>query len=104
MKRARLSRKLAVWLGAGTAAVAAVLALVGADFVWTEYLWYASLGQGSVFWIRFLSQASVWVTCTAVGFAVTFLSARSAWRSVAEKPRFNGLTTPVLGSIQELAR
>ena len=92
MKRVRLSRKLATWLGAAAAAVAAVLVLVGIDLVWTDYLWYQSLGQTSVFWIRFVSQASVWLGCTAVGFAITYVSARSAWKSVAEKPRFNALT------------
>jgi uncharacterized membrane protein (UPF0182 family) len=73
--------------------VAAAAALfVGAVFIWTDYLWYQSLGQGSVFWGRFASQTSVWLACTAVGFAVTFASARAAWKTVAEKPRFNGLT------------
>ena len=92
MARVRIARKFAVWVGAALAAAVAVALFVGAVFVWTDYLWYESLGQGSVFWGRFASQAVVWLVCTAVGFGVTFASARAAWRTVAEKPRFNGLT------------
>ncbi len=92
MKRARLSRKLAVWLGAVSVLVLGAVALVGIDVVWTDYLWYQSLNQQNVFWVRYGSQAAVWLLCTAVGFLVTFASARAAWSSVAEKPRFNGLT------------
>src|SRR5512133_2717556 len=92
MKRVRLSRKLAMWGGAALAAAGAVVALVGIDIVWTDYLWYGSLGQQDVFWVRYLSLGAVWLACTAVGFSVTYLGARSAWKSVASKPLFNGLT------------
>ena len=92
MKRVRLSRKLMTWVGAAVAAIAGVAALAAVDAVWTDYLWYASLSQQSVFWTRIASQASVWLLCTAVGFVVTYAAARSAWKAVADKPRFNGLT------------
>ena len=92
MKRARLSRKLMIWVGAAVAAIAGVAALASVDAVWTDYLWYVSLGQQSVFWTRIVSQASVWLACTAVGLVVTYAAARSAWKAVADRPRFNGLT------------
>jgi len=92
MKRVRLSRKLAVWAGAAMAAVAGVVALVGIDVVWTDYLWYQSLGQSNVFWVRYLSMGAVWLVCTAVALSATLLSARAAWRSVAGKPLYNGIT------------
>ena len=93
MKRVRLSRKLMTWVGSVVAVIAGVAALAGADAVWTDYLWYVSLGQQGVFWTRIISQTSVWLACTAVGFVVTYVAARSAWKSVAEKPRFDGLTS-----------
>ena len=92
MKRVRLSRKLAVWASAAAAVVAGIVALVGVAMVSTDYLWYQSLGQQNVFWVRYLSLGAVWLACAAVGFTTTYLSARSAWRSVAGKPLFNGLT------------
>ncbi len=92
MKRIRLSRKLAIWAGASLAAVAGVVVLLGVGVVWTDYLWYQSVGQHNVFWVRYLSMGAVWITCTAVAFAATYLSARSAWKSVSNPPRSQGLT------------
>jgi len=81
-----------MWVGTIAGVVLGLAAFVGLAAVWTDYLWYESLSQGSVFWIRIASQALVWCGAAAVGFAITFLAARAAWRSVAGKPRFNSLT------------
>ncbi len=81
-----------MWVGGLSAALLGVLAFVGLDLVWTEYLWFSSMGQQNVFWVRYGSQAVVWLVCAGVSFAVTLTSARAAWRAVGDEPRFNGLT------------
>jgi uncharacterized membrane protein (UPF0182 family) len=92
MKKLTWSQKLGLWVGAIIAIGLLAALAVGASNIWTDYQWYASLGQQSVFWGSFLSQAIVWVTGTAIGFALMYVSARSAWRVVSEKQRFGKLT------------
>ena len=92
MKKLSFSKKVALWAGAALAAVVAVFALMGVAWVWTDYQWYASVGRQNVFWVSMLSQAAVWVFCTAAGFAVLYLSARAAWLVVSEKQRFPRVT------------
>ena len=86
-----------MWAGRRCADRCAVgLAVAGcrSAFVWTDYLWYESLGQQNVFWVRYLSMGAVWLVCTAVAFSTTYLSARAAWKSIAGKPLFNGAHRP----------
>ena len=95
MKKLSWSKKMALWAGAALAAVAALFALMGVAWVWTDYQWYVSVGRQNVFWVGLLSQAAVWVFCAAVGFAVLYLSARSAWLVVSETRRFPKATAVV---------
>lgn len=92
MKKISWSKKMALWAGAAVTAALAVVALMGVAWVWTDYQWYVSLGQQSVFWTSTLSQAAVWLICAAVGFAVLYMSARAAWLIVSKKQRYPRLT------------
>jgi uncharacterized membrane protein (UPF0182 family) len=95
MKKLSWSKKMALWAGAALGAVAALVALMGVAWVWTDYQWYVSVGRPSVFWVGLLSQAAVWSACAAVGYAVLYLSARAAWLVVSETRRFPRITAVV---------
>jgi uncharacterized membrane protein (UPF0182 family) len=95
MKKLSFSKKMALWAGAALGAAAGLLALMGVAWVWTDYQWYASVGHQNVFWVGLLSQAAVWILCAALGFAVLYASARSAWLVVSETGRFPKTTIVV---------
>lgn len=102
MKKISGSKKMALWAGAAVIAALAVAASMGIAWVWTDYQWYVSLGQQSVFWTTMLSQAAVWVMCAAIGFAILYSSARAAWSVVSKDQRYPRLTataSAILASI-----
>lgn len=92
MKKLSWSKKVALWLGVLLAAVAVLGVLLWVAGVWTDYQWYVSMGQQSVWWGTTLSQLVVWLVFAAAGFAVLHLSARAAWRVISEKPRLQRTT------------
>ncbi len=82
VKRVRSSRK-ALRAVAGTLIILAVLAvLLAAARIWTDYLWYQSLGQESVFTTQIIAQGLVWLGATAVAFVLLCVSALAARRIV----------------------
>ena len=87
MKRLSWSKKVLLWAGALLAAVAALAVFAWLAFVWTDFRWFASLGQQDVFWVTALSQFAVWLAFFAIGFAVVYMSARAAWLVISEKVR-----------------
>ncbi len=95
MKKLSFSKKMVLWAGAALGAAAGLLALMGVAWVWTDYQFYVSVGRQNVFWVGLLSQAAVWTLCAAVGFAVLYASARSAWLVVSETTRFPKTTAIV---------
>ena len=88
MKKLSFSKKIAVWVGALLAGTVALAALALVASVWTDYQWYLSVGQQSVFWTTTLSQATVWLVFAAAGFAVLYASARAAWLVISTRPRY----------------
>lgn len=95
MKRRSFTKKIAMWAGALLLAVIAlgILSLIAS--AWTDYQWYASVGQRSVFWTAALSQAAAWIAFTAIGFAVLHVAARSGWLVISTKPRYPRMTALV---------
>ncbi|MDZ4168354.1 MAG: UPF0182 family protein [Coriobacteriia bacterium] len=65
--------------------------LAWAAGVWTDYLWYAELGQEQVFWTRIWAQLAVGLAFGLATFAVLFTSLRVA-RALA--PRFMPTSLP----------
>jgi uncharacterized membrane protein (UPF0182 family) len=92
MKRLSWSKKVALWIGALFAAIVALGVLAWVANVWTDYQWYSSLGQQTVFWGTSLTQLAVWLAFATVGFLVLHASARAAWRVISEKPRLTRTT------------
>ncbi|NTU71141.1 MAG: UPF0182 family protein [Coriobacteriia bacterium] len=88
MNRVRLSRRFALMIGGGIALVLGAAALVGIDWIWTDYLWYASMGQQSVFQVSYASMLGVWLGCTAIAFLAIHAGARSAWKSALGSFKF----------------
>ena len=88
MKKLSFTKKVGIWVGALLAAVLAIGVLAFAANVWTDYQWYASVGQQSVFWVANLSQAAVWVAFTALGLAMLYASARAAWLVISTTPKY----------------
>jgi uncharacterized membrane protein (UPF0182 family) len=95
MKSSSLSKRIAMWAGALLASVIAIGILAAVANVWTDYQWYLSLGQQSVFWGIALSRSIVWLAFAGVGFAVLLISARSAWLVISTKPRYPRVTAVV---------
>lgn len=95
MKRVRLSKRIAIGAVRLVAAAVVLAVLAGIAWVWTDYSWYASVGQTGVFWGISLSAIIVWLIFAALAFAVIYPSARAAWLVVAEKRRFPVATAVV---------
>jgi uncharacterized protein len=102
MKKLSWSKKVLLWAGALLAAIAALAVLAWLAFVWTDYSWFASLGQQDVFWVTALSQTAVWLAFAVVGFVVLYLSARAAWLVISEKVRLPRTTAFVCGLLAGL--
>ena len=92
MKKLSWTKKVALWFGALLALLALLGVLLWVASVWTDYKWYSSMGQLSVWWGTTLSQLVVWLVFAAIGFTVLYLSARAAWRVISEKPRLQRTT------------
>ena len=69
---------------AGVVVFALFPLLAWAATVWTDYLWYADLGHGDVFWTRIVSQAAVGTAFGVATFVILFASMRYG-RSLAPK-------------------
>lgn len=72
-------------------AAAFVLVLVSgaAATFYTDYLWFADLGQASVFWTKLLSRAATGLAFAAVFFAVVFVNVRIARRMAPKAVLFS---------------
>jgi hypothetical protein len=90
MKKLSLAKKVLAWAGALLASITALGILAWTARVWTDYQWYASVGQSDVFWVTSFSKVTVWLAFAAVGFAVFFFSTRAAWLVVSAKSGSRG--------------
>jgi uncharacterized membrane protein (UPF0182 family) len=95
MKKLSWSKKVLLWIGGLVVAVVVLGVLAWVANVWTDYEWYASVGQQGVFWVTYMSQIVVWLAFAAAGFAVIHISARAAWRVISEKVRYPRATALV---------
>jgi len=95
MKKRRLSKRLAIWGGAVLAAGGVLAILNWVAGVWTDYQWYVSVGQQSVFWTASLSQIAVWLAFATLGFAVLYWCARAAWLVASVKVQYPRVTAVV---------
>lgn len=92
MKLRPILKRLRWWLTATFAIGIAAAALLLADRIWIDYLWYKSLGQADVFAVRIGSQATVLVLAILLGMGVLVPTARAAWKIAGDRPEFRGLT------------
>ncbi|PKP63971.1 MAG: hypothetical protein CVT86_03940, partial [Alphaproteobacteria bacterium HGW-Alphaproteobacteria-8] len=60
--------------------------------IWTDYAWYRSLGQESVFMTRIVSQAVIWFVVSAAAFSLLCIPALAARHVVGRFPLSTGLT------------
>ncbi len=102
MKRMRASMKAA--LAAGTVAGLALLALLvfAANYLWTEFQWYQSLGHTSVIVTRITSQGVLWVIAAVIASGAIFAGATVAGRQRRPQQGFTVATATVsliLGSL-----
>lgn len=69
--------------------------------LWTDYLWYADLGQQSVFVTRIYSQLAIGAICAVIAFAVLYANLRVA-RNMAPRAIPLGLPATMPEQLAEL--
>lgn len=84
----RLGQVIGAVFGLGILAALSMLLITA----WTDFEWYASVGQAAVFWTQYLSVAGTWLFFAAINMVVLHATTRAAWRSVGAQGRFVGLT------------
>lgn len=91
MKRIRVSTKIYRAVGAAIGALVLLGILYVLAQVWTDYLWYRSMGQQAVFTTKITAQALVWIAFSAAAFVILLIPALAARRIVGRSTLSSGL-------------
>lgn len=80
MKLSWFSWRTKIVVGTLLAITVSLIGAILAAGIWTEYSWYKSLGQQSVFTTRLVLQSFVWVAFSVLAFPLLYVSARLTQR------------------------
>ncbi len=91
MKRIRYSRRVLRAFSILTCIAATSVLLICAARIWTDFRWYQSLGQQSVFITQISAQGIVWLAAALLAFVLLYIPARAARSIVGRSSLSSGL-------------